>query len=375
MANRNAFLAVVLDGTTRAAVDRAARDLAARPSELLGMPHGTGFDPIDMDSLHMTFLFFGEHLRELPAAELRSFHTALQTELSSALEGDTPPQASLAFRGFELFPPEKMNLVVARFEATPPLLRLRDRVLGACREHGVSLPRSFFKMIEGEGAWSPHVTLGKIRATRGEVGKASCGGLGLRALSPGPARPLGLTLLGERPPRAWCDWDQAIAFGALPDVAAELPRCVAFELDGEITRAGFSSGALSAAVPEPAEWARSVLSDPGRRDQVCRSKFQQFDANQNGMLEWPECIALIADLAALLQVAAPGEARLLPAFRSCSRSGREALQEHEFERFFKGVLRAMLEHLEQVPDRDAVQPVPGRGAGVTPEDSTADGGG
>merc|ERR1712086_114739 len=81
---------------------------------------------------------------------------------------------------------------------------------------GIALPTSFFTLIEGEGTWTPHVTLGKIRATKDEVGKASCTGSKLRSLAPAiPLKIRGLTMLGERPPRAWCDWDQALAFGAL----------------------------------------------------------------------------------------------------------------------------------------------------------------
>jgi len=95
----------------------------------------------------------------------------------------------------------------------------RNAILARCYEVGLSLPSSFFTLIEGEGAWSPHVTLGKIRASRAEVGYASCSGAQLQKFAPiSSAAPLGLTLHGERPPRAWCDWDGPLAFGVNTDV-------------------------------------------------------------------------------------------------------------------------------------------------------------
>jgi len=68
-------------------------------------------------------------------------------------------------------------------------------------------------MLEGEGAWMPHVTLGKIRASKAQIGAVSCNHATLQSLVPtAPAMPQGLTLLGERPPRIWCDWDAALEF-------------------------------------------------------------------------------------------------------------------------------------------------------------------
>ena len=106
-----------------------------------------------------------------------------------------------------------MNLIVACFEPTQELLRLRETVLRNCHELCRSFPSSYFKLLDSEAAWLPHVTLGKIRASRDEVGKASCRKLQQLALVR-PAIPQGLTLLGERPKRAWCDWDEALAFCA-----------------------------------------------------------------------------------------------------------------------------------------------------------------
>jgi len=210
-----AFLAVVLDEATRSCLDEAAQAIEQAPEALLGVP-GVGFAPIASQLLHMTFLFMGDHLRQLPASEVAALHQAVQ---AAVLDAGDAAAAPMAFRGFELFPPEKSNLVVARFDATGPLETLRQAVLRACQAHGRSLPQSLWQQLEGEGAWVPHVTLGKIAATRANVGRVSCGGLG--GLAPTrPARPCGLTLLGERPKRLWCDWDGALEFPAALDSQA-----------------------------------------------------------------------------------------------------------------------------------------------------------
>merc|ERR550537_1975729 len=166
MPNRNSFLAVVLDDSIVAALGAVAEALAASPAELLGV-RDIGFDPVDDNSRHMTFVFFGEHLRVLPASELQAVHAAICEEVAEAGSSTIDP---LAFRGFELFPPGKSNLVVACFEPSPALIELRHAVLRRIRKCGLSLPKSLFAMLEGEGAWMPHVTLGKIRASKAQIG-------------------------------------------------------------------------------------------------------------------------------------------------------------------------------------------------------------
>mmetsp|Transcript_30411 Transcript_30411/g.94361 ORF Transcript_30411/g.94361 Transcript_30411/m.94361 type:complete len:230 (-) Transcript_30411:231-920(-) len=215
MPNRNAYLAVVLEDETMRALGRAAEAIAADPAELLcARGAEVTFNPVEGAVRHMTFLFFGEHLRQLPAKALGAVHAALEQGLArAAAEGAA--EAPMAFRGFEFFPPGKANLIVAAFEPTRPLERLREAVLQTVKDVGVALPVSFFAQLEGEGPWAPHVTLGKIGASKAQLGRLSCDQEALLALAPqSPARPRGLTLLGERPQRAWFDWDEALAFEA-----------------------------------------------------------------------------------------------------------------------------------------------------------------
>jgi len=213
MANKNAFLAVRLDDTLIESLSTAAQALATSPSDLLSMPEGTTFNPVERVSLHMTFVFFGEHLRALPGKELRALYEELCNVVADGVSVDDGLKSPLRFLGFDLFPPGKQNLVVARFAPTKSLLSLRDTVLDACKKHAVSLPTSLFQQLEGEGTWSPHVTLGKIQASRAIIGNASCTGSGIQALAPTTSfQPCGLTLLGEPPPRVWFDWTEPFTF-------------------------------------------------------------------------------------------------------------------------------------------------------------------
>lgn len=205
MPNRNAYLAVALDDAVLASLACSAEALRQDAGALLSSEDSLRFDP--QEALHMTFIFFGEALRELPAEELRSLHAAVQTATASSEAAAAP----LEFLHFELFPPGKLNQVAARFAATPSLRLLRAGVLEQLRRLAPSLPRRFWAGIEEEGDWLPHVTLGKLTgATAAEIGRLSCHGP-LQARAPSAARAQGLTLLGEPPKRVWLDWHDALA--------------------------------------------------------------------------------------------------------------------------------------------------------------------
>lgn len=333
MSNSNAFLAVVPDAASLQALDAAAKALQAFPGELLGMSSSVSFDPQGATSLHMTFLFFGEYLRALPAAELIAVHAAVEAHVQASLDGDgmVGVADALRFRCFELFPPEKMNLVVARYEATPSLLQLRKRILESCKQLGMSFPSSYFTLIAGEGGWNPHVTLGKIRASRAEIGKASCRGVALHALAPaGPLHPQGLTLLGEQPPRVRCDWRQALAF--VPASSQEVDEDD--EADGE------EDDPFSKDISDKVEWAREVLRNPERMWEVACVKFEEFDTDRNYLMDLSECQAFSTDLAAFMHIDVPNEEKVCAFFHTCTKSNPTGFSQPEFLRFFKGFLHA-----------------------------------
>ena len=119
----------------------------------------------------------------------------------------------LTCSAFELFPPGKRNLLVARFVAPVRLCALRKELWELCTAAGVALA--------DDGEWIPHVTLGKFRATKAQAGRLTCAGLverladaddgGDQDRTIGPVVGMrcgasGTMLVGEQPRRAPLCW-------------------------------------------------------------------------------------------------------------------------------------------------------------------------
>lgn len=158
-----------------------------------------GFEATAPERLHATFVFHGELLQALTKPQLAQLHQ----ELSDIVKESDLEQCELPFKRFELFPPGKQNLIIARFEAPKLLVKLRRSLWRCCLKHNASLK------IDDE--WLPHVTLGKLQAS-----KAQLGGVTVAALEEfAPKLPImvqGLTLLGTRPKQLWLDWEEAFQF-------------------------------------------------------------------------------------------------------------------------------------------------------------------
>jgi len=203
----NAFLAVALDNGLKETLHETASAIAAAPAELLCVP-GIGFTPHAFDKLHMTFVFCGEALHKLPKTDLCGLHSEIQNAL---LDADV--QGHLEFKGFELFgnPNKKsMKQIIARFEAPESLQKLRDVVWRTCLAHDVGKA--------DDDDWVAHVTLGEINATKAQAGAVSCRHVGAPSFAVSSLKPLGVTLLGARPKRAWLNWDDALLLNvALPE--------------------------------------------------------------------------------------------------------------------------------------------------------------
>eukprot|EP00913_Durusdinium_trenchii_P016930 g15915.t1 len=157
------------------------------------------------DKLHATFVFCGELLHALPKAELAELHQELGALIQEAEIEELP------FNRFELFPPGKQNLVIARFFAPKRLVRLRRQLWRSCLQRKAALK------VDDE--WLPHVTLGKLQASKAQVGQVDC--RRLEALVPQKRLMVeGVTLLGLRPKQLWLDWDEAFRFRA-PEKSGE----------------------------------------------------------------------------------------------------------------------------------------------------------
>jgi len=230
MACSTAFLAVSLPNGLKASLQEVASAIEASPEKLLGV-EDVGFTPHGEDKLHMTFVFCGNALQKLPKADLAALYGEVQDVVTTAVQA-----GQLEFNCFELFPPDKQNLIIARFNAPLQLQELRDASWRICLKYGVA--------VKDDADWMAHVTLGKIRATKAQVGWVSCNAVAGPTFPAGSLKPVGLTLLGARPKQAWLDWDEALLFVAAnaddaSNAAGDLATDVntAADADSELPRA------------------------------------------------------------------------------------------------------------------------------------------
>ena len=212
--NGNAYLTVGLPPRQRAALhhltQRLSQAVTAIPKAQGDKP--AGFDPMAKEGLHMTFVFCGKVLGGLPGSTLEQFHHGVTKTVANSIPptsptaGATRRQCTLRFRELRLFPPQKENLVVAVYEASPVLGALQKHTLQQAADVGVRTATA-----ELDVPWVPHVTLGKIRAPKAavrQVGRAMIAALRTVASSclERPILPLGIELSGSTPKQRWLEW-------------------------------------------------------------------------------------------------------------------------------------------------------------------------
>ena len=185
-ANKNSYLALnltpetreLLSGLSRHIEAEASRSSPALPTEGCdgaSFSVGTGttsssFDAMHPDQLHMTFFFAGEQLHALKADALVKWHGDCTSEVANKgqkMDLNTVNGVShlhIRFRDLVLFPPGKNNLIVAVFDAPPELHALQASITQMAASSGI---RSTCE------PWLPHVTLGKIRASKALVDQTS----------------------------------------------------------------------------------------------------------------------------------------------------------------------------------------------------------
>ena len=223
MPNRNAYLAVCFAETTRGALVGLQDALEEHLTR-----EGFSFDRMAVAELHMTFLFTGEQLSQLKADALRAWHGEVATAVEQA---DLSGEIVMRLSSIISWPPSKSNLLVAQF-AVPARLHEVQKLVEASA-HSSGIDSSGFGAQQKYDTWMPHVTLGKVNASRAAVkGAASaaadhvwqmCGrgvdeGVGvfapihgvLNALLAAPAD--GLTLCGDQPKQVWIDWRETLKF-------------------------------------------------------------------------------------------------------------------------------------------------------------------
>lgn len=97
-----------------------------------------------------------------------------------------------------------------------------------------------------------------------------------------------------------------------------------------------------AAVPatlSPGAWIKNLLTNARCFEQVCETRFREFDSNGNGVLEFPELIAMIANLNRSLGIGAPVEGNIRVAFDTADKNHDGVLSISEFTPFFRAFLK------------------------------------
>ena len=225
MPNRNAYLGVCFNDATRLALVELQGALAEHLER-----EGYAFDKMSPQDLHMTFFFAGEQLSQLKPDTLASWHA----DLTAAVQRADLGGVILRLNGISVFPPGKSNLLCATFHAPVRLHELQRLVEEGAHSAGI---RSSGSQAQLEyGGWVPHVTLGKVRASKAAVEGAASGAArcvwhlcghgvdeGVGAFAPVHgvmdsllAAPVdGLSLCGEQPKQLWrdcTDWRQTLKF-------------------------------------------------------------------------------------------------------------------------------------------------------------------
>ena len=212
MPNKNAYLAVCFNDATRVGLVELQDAVAGHLER-----ESHTFDRMDPQELHMTFFFAGEQLSQLKPGELRAWHA----QIVAAVQRANLDTIRMRLSGISVFPPDKFNLVVARFDVPARLHELQRRVGEGARSAGIASSGSQAD-LEG-GAWVPHVRCPESTGTltdcpliychpfaliiqSGDVGQGACEqgrGRG-RRVGGGRARLAIVWTGGRRGPRRFC---------------------------------------------------------------------------------------------------------------------------------------------------------------------------
>jgi 2'-5' RNA ligase len=232
MSNHNSYLSLSISEEVRQQLYGIANKFQRAISTLDGQ-QTFGFEPMKWEDLHITFFFAGENLHSMSSHELILWHDGIQAIIADVL-GKIQTPIELQFTGFDIFPPEKSNLIVAKFDASPELFEIQSRVELLTSDLQIGNSGSLRRMVElnsGKcGKWQPHCTLGKIRAPKhlvADVGRkaieqidrssisrngAACDPSSLQSSSCHHIIVQGLEMSGYMPRQQWIDWMTTLSF-------------------------------------------------------------------------------------------------------------------------------------------------------------------
>jgi len=239
-------LALALDDAAKLALCAAAKAIETSPEEWLGVSDIT-FEPESQEHFQMAFVLFNDRLCHLPSESLQTLHDDIRRHVASLVAEELQ---ALTCRGLELFGPDRSHLI-ARFRASSQLMSLRRAIWRSCKEFGTAFP---------DARWDPHIRLGRIKASRGQLRQVSLSKLPTE-LSQLAIAPSGLTLLGTQPQDPYCDcnWDIVLpACAQQPGGKAAPPIAVAAMSNGKVPEV--SKETAASATDAPAEAERAVTA-------------------------------------------------------------------------------------------------------------------
>jgi 2'-5' RNA ligase len=215
------FFCLDMPDELRAALSEVAQAAATSPQAVFGLAdENVSFEPMAYDDLHITTLFMGPTLQRLKPEQLALIKAGICSRQSQS-------PCHLVFAGLSLFPPGKLNLLVAHFKPSPALtkrwLELREDTTSALSD-AASPDMASTVSLANDPLWIVHSTLGKIRATTSQVGRIKesqlvtglAGANGQMALFENmpPLQVTSLSLCGQPP---GCTlWTPSLSFNNLP---------------------------------------------------------------------------------------------------------------------------------------------------------------
>jgi len=155
--SHNNWLSLDLDIETRKNLHDIAEYIKINCNALFG--ENVSFEPMKYDDIHMTAIFIGDKI-------YANMHNYNRQSICTIINSKLIQHYELTYEGYKLFPPNKQNLIVVTFTCSQKLLeRINDIV--------IIMEKNGFVGLKQLNNFTPHITLGKIRATKQQIDRIS----------------------------------------------------------------------------------------------------------------------------------------------------------------------------------------------------------
>lgn len=143
--SRNNWLSLEIDQITR----ENLHIMTSNITKIL-FDNGILFNPMPYDQIHMTGIFIGEELHKL-----NSLKPDIIPQLNHTDQHNKTTCFELKFIGFQMFPPAKRNIIVAKYQCSEELKKRIQNIVNTIDQFsGLNLKQN--------NNFDPHITLGKI---------------------------------------------------------------------------------------------------------------------------------------------------------------------------------------------------------------------